>query len=205
MSLRGPGSVALAVALVMGIGACPSSKPKSSQLPSVSSTRDPWSALETRPLALPTAAGGACASARTKIVYKAFGPALQPVSGPATVMPVGFTPTGRLGWVFNTKNRWTIWGGQKVLWVVAPAYKGAVLIRGHQLNGSNEVRFDLGLFPADTLKIGPGGGTVSNPWRSYTTYTRLRAGGCFAYQVDGDGFTEIIEFTAFHNAAGDVK
>jgi hypothetical protein len=205
MALRGPAIVALAIGLVASLSACPSSKPSSTPLPSVSSTTDPWAGLEAKPLALPTTGAKACSTGRTKFVDKAFGPALQPISGPAIVMPVGFTSTGRLGWVFNKRNLWTVWGGQKVLWVVSPRYKGAVLIRGRQLNGSNEVRFDLGLFPADKLKIGPGGGTVSSPWRDFPTYTRLRAGGCFAYQVDGDGFREIIAFTAFHDAAGDVK
>ncbi len=34
------------------------------------------------------------------------------------------------------------WFGNKVLWIVDPIYRGAVLIRGRQLDGPNELRFD---------------------------------------------------------------
>ena len=33
-------------------------------------------------------------------------------------------------------------------------------------------------------------------WRSFPSYTRLKAPGCYAYQVDGDGFRTIIVFRA---------
>ena len=64
--------------------------------------------------------------------------------------------------------------------------------------------FDLGAFSAgtdDTTMVTflqdecgrvetPGGG------RAWITYTRVRGGGCYAYQVDGTGFSEVIVFRA---------
>ena len=45
------------------------------------------------------------------------------------------------------------WGGQKVLWVGDPAYHGLALVRGHQLDGSNELRFNDGADPAAELRL----------------------------------------------------
>jgi hypothetical protein len=45
------------------------------------------------------------------------------------------------------------WFGQKVLWIVARTYSGPVLIRGRQLDGPNELRFDEGLRPPREMRI----------------------------------------------------
>ncbi len=34
------------------------------------------------------------------------------------------------------------WGGVKVIWIINPSYTGPLLIRGRQLDGSHEVRFN---------------------------------------------------------------
>lgn len=38
--------------------------------------------------------------------------------------------------------------------------------------------------------------TSAQPWANRPSFTRVRAPGCYAYQVDGTGFTEIIVFQA---------
>lgn len=83
------------------------------------------------------------------------------------------------------------WFGQKVLWMVDPVYSGPVLVRGLQLDGPNELRFDRGTTPPRAMKIFPGPRPRSRP-----SYTRIRARGCYAYQVDGLGFSKIIVFRA---------
>jgi hypothetical protein len=83
------------------------------------------------------------------------------------------------------------WSGQKVLWMVAPSYRGRILIRGRQLDGPNELRFNRGLVPPRELRLvgrGPGTGTPS--------YTRVRADGCYGYQLDGKRFSRVIVFEA---------
>jgi len=92
------------------------------------------------------------------------------------------------------------WGGAKVLWVSSPDYRGPALIRGYQVDGTNEVRFERGADPPAELQF-PAEGAGWSPdlelgWRQLPSYTRLRAPGCYAYQVDGLDFSEVILFEA---------
>ncbi len=95
------------------------------------------------------------------------------------------------------------WGGQKVIWFIDPIYHGPALIRGKQLDGSGQVRFDSEpnepAAPAahtllNALRIIGGG--AGDPWPSWPSNTRLQMPGCYAYQVDGPNFSEIIVFKA---------
>ncbi len=92
------------------------------------------------------------------------------------------------------------WGGQKVLWFINPAYRGPVLIRGGQLDGVHAVRFNGGPDhegdPALLTELHLMGGGAGRPWPNWGTYTRLQAPGCYAYQVDGLGFSYLIIFKA---------
>lgn len=83
------------------------------------------------------------------------------------------------------------WFGEKVIWVVdRGSYRGPILIRGRQLDGPNRVRFGGGRsVPSSELRLRPTG-------ISYGGYTRVRARGCYAYQVDGLGFSYTIVFEA---------
>ena len=83
------------------------------------------------------------------------------------------------------------WSGQKVLWVVDPAYRGRILIRGRQLDGPNELRFEHGLVPPREMHLIGRGPHTGRP-----SYTRLRAEGCYGYQIDGAHFSRVIVFEA---------
>jgi hypothetical protein len=83
------------------------------------------------------------------------------------------------------------WFGNKVLWIVDSIYKGPVLLRGLQLDGPNELRFEDGKLPPRALKIPPATSRRARP-----SFTRVRAPGCYAYQVDGLGFSSVIIFEA---------
>src|SRR5205085_1141932 len=80
------------------------------------------------------------------------------------------------------------WSGQKVLWFVAPSYRGPVLIRGRRLDAPGYVRFERGKLPPAELRIASGTSLVGNPGvddrgqRYHPSYTRLRAPGCYGYQ-----------------------
>jgi hypothetical protein len=80
------------------------------------------------------------------------------------------------------------WSGQKVMWIVDPRYGRPVLVRGRQLDGPNEVRFRGGRVPPRELRLS---GSPSDP-----SYTRLRAPGCYGYQIDGARFSRVIVFEA---------
>ncbi|MGB2954133.1 MAG: hypothetical protein WBB74_12190 [Gaiellaceae bacterium] len=83
---------------------------------------------------------------------------------------------------------WGDWGGNKILWMRDLAYFGPILVRGLQVDGPNELRFDDGPFPSRSLRFDFGNNLPS--------YTRVIAPGCYAYQVDGTSFSYTIVFEA---------
>ena len=95
------------------------------------------------------------------------------------------------------------WSGAKVLWFVAPRYRGPVLIRGGRLDRTGRLRFDTrhgaaegDAHPEERRRAGgrPHQEDVGQRYRP--SYTRLRAPGCYAYQVDGTTFSRVIVFRA---------
>ncbi|HEY8825785.1 MAG TPA: hypothetical protein VIP07_13005, partial [Candidatus Limnocylindria bacterium] len=86
------------------------------------------------------------------------------------------------------------WYFAKVLWVASPSYTGRALIRGHQIDGPNEVRFENGSDPPLELRFD--GNPLGDGWRHQPSYTRVRAPGCYAYQVDGIPVSSVIVFEA---------
>jgi hypothetical protein len=126
-------------------------------------------------------------------------------AGPA--YPIGFTQPGSvLDFAYppsaNTEFAGSVWGGQKVLWFVAPGYRGPVLIRGGRLDARDTLRFERGKIPPAELRIPSGASLNGNPGvddrgqRYRPSYTRLRAPGCYAYQIDGTTFSRVIVFRA---------
>jgi hypothetical protein len=87
----------------------------------------------------------------------------------------------------------------KTLWAVDPEYDGPVLVRAHGLDPPEALRFGI---PAE-----PGGAAVrvrelefrrekSASWRYGPSFTILPGPGCYAFQVDGTDFSEVIVFEA---------
>jgi len=123
-------------------------------------------------------------------------PHLGPIQGNGPVGPAGIGKTGSL--VYNTRPELPVtdltWGVAKVLWEVDGTLAGPVLVRGRQLDGPNELRFEDPAVPELVLPdYGRG-----NPWRDYPSYTRVRAPGCYAYQID----TATRNFTVVFRAVG---
>jgi hypothetical protein len=82
------------------------------------------------------------------------------------------------------------WFGNEVPWAVDRAsYRGPLLIRGRQLDGPNRVRFGLDSVLTPELRLRSTG-------IGYPSFTRVRAPGCYAYQVDGLGFSYTVVFEA---------
>jgi hypothetical protein len=121
---------------------------------------------------------------------------LQPGLGPGPAYPIGTHTliTMRLpppvGWG-------TEWSGTKRLWLLDTRYVGRALVRGRQLDGPNQVRFVLGR-PAFTVnnRLNPVRELKLDQARDNPSQTRLRAPGCYAYQVDGRTFSYLIVFEA---------
>ena len=149
-----------------------------------------------RPLHLPMLASGAtCPRMIEHKIFPSFGLAL----GDGPVYPVGDGPWKHGIFYFGDARADDGWYYLKVLWVGSPQYHGPILIRGHQIDGPNELRFSKGIgssgdatlfFPTSSEGYSPGG------WTSWPSYMRVTAPGCYAYQVDGTSFSEVIVFQA---------
>jgi hypothetical protein len=187
---RAAARAALAGALILALGGAASA----------ARTKEPtWRSLH-RPLHIPRIAPGApCPTSKPDprgdlsrfggFTGPAWGrgpayPALQDRDGKPALEFV-YPPSPTSGFAGSQ------WSGQKVMWVLNPAYHGRVLIRGRQLDGPNELRFDRGLVPPREKRV-VGGGLVVG-WASFT---RLRADGCYGYQIDGKSFSRVIVFEA---------
>jgi hypothetical protein len=156
-----------------------------------------WRYLRRRHLRVPSLASGATCptTAPTGDLAKlappgysgnAFGPGpvypgLSPVSDRPELLFV-YPPPRSSAWYGSQ------WGGQKVIWIFARKFSGPTVVRGRQLDGPNELRFDDGLLPSRERRlVGPGG---------HPSSTRVRAPGCYAYQIDGLRFSYLIVFEA---------
>ncbi|MFZ1995524.1 MAG: hypothetical protein WAU75_15540, partial [Solirubrobacteraceae bacterium] len=131
-----------------------------------------------RSLDLPADDGGPC-----PITINAHGP----VSPREVAAGVGFRriATGR-------------WLGAEVTWMASGSYTGPLLIRGEMLGGG-ALGFGTGAVPYDELQLlaaGQGAPRVASGGRAWITYSRILSGGCYAYQVDGTSFSEVVVFRA---------
>ena len=131
-----------------------------------------------RPLHLPSADGGPC-----PITIHTQGP-VAPRNLPAGV---GFHSVDGSQW-FRAE----------VTWTVAGSYTGPLLIRGEMVGGG-ALGFGTGATPYDELQLldaGKGAPRVVGNGRAWITDTRVRSGGCYAYQVDGTDFSDVVVFRA---------
>lgn len=104
----------------------------------------------------------------------------------------------------------------KVAWVADPAYSGPIRIRGRQLEGTEQILLGgpdnhwpgapvktiegTDLYPElDFLETHT---NPSSPWRQWPSATYVATPGCYAWQVDGIGFSETIVVRASFAALG---
>jgi hypothetical protein len=97
------------------------------------------------------------------------------------------------------------------LWVSRPSYEGPVLIRGIRLDRRGRIGFGAANRPRPTLRLPAGSwprylepqgrGNLDPPlrrlgedWRVTAVATRVPAEGCYAFQVDGVGFSYVLTF-----------
>jgi len=85
----------------------------------------------------------------------------------------------------------------KAMWAIDPRYVGPVLVRGRQLDGADILKFEKGepgfsdyTRTHPTTELHESGGYV------HPSVTRVQTLGCYAYQVDGIGFSYSIVFRA---------
>jgi len=153
-----------------------------------------WRGLLQRTIRVPTLAPGSrCPATEATGSLGEYGGSRF---GPGPAYPTLSARDGHASLAYLVGWGYDGWDGTKVLWTV-PRYNGPYIVRGRQLDGTGELRFDQG--PTWTNKlheelrlVGPYAGL--NPAATF-----LRAPGCYAYQVDGRGFSYLIVFEAQPN------
>ena len=158
--------------------------------------------LQQRPLHLPTIAPGApCPTTAEKRVNDNFGIAqgdgpVYATSGADAIAAKAIFHYADAQHFWQDNAHTSNWGGQKVLWFVNPDYQGLVLVRGKQIDGPHAILFsdNYGEVPTPQYVFDTTSG--GSPWANSISYTRLQAPGCYAYQVDGANFSDVIVFWA---------
>ena len=182
----------MAIALTLLVAACTSASTASTH-PTAIPAAD-WAALEQRPLTLPTLAPGQLCPNKPG---HAIGDDLGLVQGAGPVY--AFWVLSSASGVMQSSVL------QRVNWIVATSYRGPVLVRGRQLDGSGTLTFHGGLDQAGyhgDWRYAPdlpalrllGGSAAGSGWTQYQTHVNVPGDGCYAYQVDGTGFSYTIIF-----------
>lgn len=180
--------------------------PAPSILPTIAAapTADAWAVLGQRALtALTLAPGSPCPRAEGKRVSRSYAIAI----GDGPVYATGLGPDGVYGYRQFGDD---VPGYVTQFWLANPSYQGPLLVRGRQLDGPNTLGFAINPRQRlQELRLGPGGEeavTVSDApgWRHWRGYTIAPAPGCYAYQVDGEGFSETIVFQVLPGRPSDL-
>lgn len=162
---------------------------------------DAWAPLLRRSVQLPVVGPGEpCPTTKSVATYPDW---IGPVLGDGPIYPAFGGPEGvfaasnpvyeEAGW-YTAVN----WYAKKVLWVSDPTYNGIALVRGGRIDDIGGVRFtggaDQTLLPALrlTLDAWVTGHNAEPGWREWNSGSWFTGPGCYAYQVDGDSFTDVI-------------
>jgi hypothetical protein len=98
------------------------------------------------------------------------------------------------------------WYTVPTIWFSRPSYDGPILVRGGRLDAPGRLRFGPGVRPRMELRLPTGTWPPGDwpreakgppeSWRATSIPTLIPAPGCYAYQVDGLGFSYILAFGA---------
>ena len=93
------------------------------------------------------------------------------------------------------------------IWISAPQYRGPVLVRGRRIDARGTVGFGSALKPSSELRLPAGSWdedtelaretwprAVRNGWRFALENTRVAPDGCYAFQIDGESFSDVVLF-----------
>ena len=201
----------VAAALTSALAACtgaPSptpAAPTSPPAPAATASPEPTelAALRARPLRFPSlTAGDECPVTPTVALDPPppTGHALSTGGPPSALGHAPLFPDGRyygdrgvLG--VRSGHPHPGWYTAKTPWASRTGYRGWTLIRTARLDGSGRALVELqlpdGIAIADVVPV-----NVQADWQYWGGGTEVTNPGCYAYQIDGAGFTEVIVFRA---------
>ncbi len=149
---------------------------------------DVWTSIR-RPLQVPQLEPGEpCPAATHNGVWQAYHAA-----GDGPVYAAGAAGDGVLA--YNLAGGVEGRGVAKGFWAANPDYRGPILIRGRQIDGTETLLFgqDETDSLGDELYLSGGGELPSDDgWRVWGLRTFLRAPGCYAVQIDGWNFSTTV-------------
>lgn len=82
------------------------------------------------------------------------------------------------------------WMGAKMLWFSVPSYRGPWLIRARRIDGSGPV--GVGGPRSQSIFVRGAAPTAPHDYRSMAGSSYVKKPGCYAWQVDGLTFSEVI-------------
>ncbi|HYY33022.1 MAG TPA: hypothetical protein VE693_05485 [Gaiellaceae bacterium] len=93
----------------------------------------------------------------------------------------GFHPAGFRGWL-----------ALKTHFFSSPSYQGPFLVRATRLDHAGPIR--LGATPTEAAPLLVPRGAYAGPagWREVPYFTFVKTPGCYAWQIDGLTFSEIV-------------
>jgi hypothetical protein len=180
----------------------------------VSERPSPFVALHARPLRLPRMPPGTCRMTPSLSPATSDVPGIHPYGEAALgdgPVYAGFRGIPRLFQAFPAAKSGlapSTWRTGDTVWISAPRYRGAVLVRGRRIDGKGTIGFGRSARPPLELRLPAGRWNAPpdilrrwpraarNGWRFALDQTRFRADGCYAFQIDGKSFSEVIVFGA---------
>lgn len=200
-------AAALMAAVLAGCdpAAAPTATPTVPSVPP-SPTEDPEIAeLRARQLVLPElAAGGECPIAE-RVEITPAPPPEGPVAssgthryGRAPVFPLALHFDNDQLSVLLPEEPWRNappgWYVAGVRWASEPGYRGPVLFRASRIDGPGRARVVVTSLAAP--EYGSDVMRVTEDWQFFPGIVAVTAPGCYAFQLDGPSFTEVIVFRA---------
>jgi hypothetical protein len=156
-------------------------------------------ALRSRPLRLPTlTAGDPCPVTKPTQLDPPPPPGHELGPGQA----LGHAPLFPDATFFVDGNRLQVradptspgWYSAKTPWASRTGYLGWTFIRAARLDGPGQAQIDLHLADGTTQTSDALPVNVQADWQFWPGGTKVTSAGCYAYQIDGSGFTELIVF-----------
>ncbi|HYP20587.1 MAG TPA: hypothetical protein VEY08_10975, partial [Chloroflexia bacterium] len=160
---------------------------------------DAYAQLRQRPLKTqPLAPGGSCPTSKSRSDVRPgiylFG------TGPVYLqrVPTASDVDGEIGLApyMYAENRDAY--AVKGPWLSEPEYPGPILIRGQQLDGDGVVRFDYdqGSFSGEIAQGDSNSRGAYAGWSGWASAIWVPGAGCYALQIDGLHFTDVIVLRA---------
>jgi hypothetical protein len=158
-------------------------------------------ALLARPLHFPTLGpGGRCPVSRGSKLDNSYFTGIALGSGPVRVLLADRGDALR-GLVDLGTSAAPGWSALQTLWIGMPGYSGAFVVRAARVGARGPIEVqasETGLSPGSGPLVVAAGPT-SNSQDGYRTVpgsTWVKSPGCYAWQVDGQGFSDIVVVNA---------